>query len=213
MSEVDELEKSFYDDDSVFRSRRYPNMSGGAPDASADKPEDHDVEPTSQVVIRKKEENAREAIHGKHEPRASLPILINILNTNIELLKTMKTIQELMEYQIPLGRTYAFTLNYPAGSTFTHIDFTDPGPQFTFGLPSGSFVNLPGKKLAKLKIFNDGPGTIRFSSNMPLTERLTEVQLNAGEFDDSLSFNYTLIQSLNIAILSGAPTVRVFAIL
>jgi hypothetical protein len=64
-----------------------------------------------------------------------------------------------------------------------------------------------------LKIFNDGPGQIRFSSNIPLTERITEFQLNAGEFDDSLSFPYTIISTLNIAVLSGAPVVIVFAVL
>lgn len=210
-----EEETLYYDDDNVYRSHRYPNMSGGQQQASATAEEEQDAEgePRSQVALKRKHEASIEHIHGDHAPKASLPVLVNILNTNIEMLKTMKTMVELMEYQIPLGRTYAFSIVFPSGSNFAHIDFEDPNPQSTFGLPSGTFVNLPGRKLAKLKIFNDGPGIIKFSSNMPYSERTTEVQLNAGEFDDSLSFNYTLIKTLNIAVVSGTPTVRVFCIL
>lgn len=210
-----EEETLFYDDDNVFRSHRWPDQHGGEPDASADKIDDtkEGMEPGTTVIKRKQHQQSIEKIHGPEGLRASLPIMMQILDTNIEMLKTLKVLQELMEYQIPLGRTYSFTINYPAGSTFTHIDFTDEKVQYTFGLPSGTTLNLPGRKAAKLKIFNDGPGVIKFSSNMPVTERLTEVQLNAGEFDDSLSFNYTIISTLNIAVSSGAPTVRVFCIL
>lgn len=210
-----EEEISFYDDDNMYRSHRYPDMHGGQQQASAtvEVEQDTEEEPRSKEALRRKHEASLQRLHGDHSPKASLPVLVNLLNTNIELLKTMKEMRDLMEYQIPLGRTYAFSINFGAGSNFVHIDFEDPNPQSTFGLPSGTFVNLPGRKLAKLKIFNDGPGIIKFSSNMPFSERTTEVQLNAGEFDDSLSFNYTLIKTLNIAVSSGAPTVRVFCIL
>lgn len=207
-----EQETSFYDDDDVYRSHRLPDMHGGEENASASPdPDVNEGEPRSQVALRKRHQLQTERVHGSAKP--SLSVLVSIHETQVELLKTMKTIKELMEYQIPLGRTYAFSIAFPTGSSFAHIDFTDQFQNSTFGLPSGTFLNLPGRKLAKLKIFNDGPGVIKFSSNMPYNERITEVQLNAGEFDDSLDFNYTLIETLNIAIMSGAPTVRVFCVL
>lgn len=209
-----EEESLYYDDDNVYRSHRYPDMHGGRQEASASPDPDIDEgHPRSEIARKNREQAKKEHLYGEHEPKASLPVLVNLLRTNVEMLKTFKEIKDLMEFQIPLARTYAFSINFSAGSNFTHIDFEDPNPQSTFGLPSGTFVNLPGRKLAKLKIFNDGPGIIKFSSNMPFSERTTEVQLNAGEFDDSLSFNYTLIKTLNIAVVSGSPTVRVFCIL
>jgi hypothetical protein len=73
------------------------------------------------------------------------------------------------------------------------------------------FIGYHQTKLCKLKIYNDGPGTIKFSSNLPRSDQQAEIQLNAGEFDDSLSFVYNIIWSLNISVLSGgAPVVRVF---
>jgi hypothetical protein len=207
----EELEISFYDDNE-YKSRRYPNLSGGQSDA-AGAPDERDEKKNidqarSEVAIHKKATQTREAIHGEHEPRASLPVLVNILNTNIEMLKTLKSVQDLMEYQIPLGQTHAILLAYKTGATFTHIDFADSTQ--TYGLPSGAVANEPNRKLQKLKIYNDGPGTIKISSNLPRSDTNAEIQLNAGEFDDSLSFIYNIIWSLNISVTGGAPTVRIF---
>jgi hypothetical protein len=207
----EEIEQSFYTDDE-YKSKRYPDMHGGQKDA-AGAPDERDEkknidEPRSEAALRKKERQTREALHGEHEPRASLPVLVNMLNTNIEILKTMKSIQDLMEYQIPLGQTHAILLAYKTGATFTHIDFADSTQ--TYGLPSGAVANEPNRKLQKLKIYNDGPGTIKISSNLPRSDTNAEIQLNAGEFDDSLSFIYNIIWSLNISVTSGAPVVRIF---
>ncbi len=208
----EELEQSFYDEDSVFRSKRAPTMHGGQADEAGAPDERQDKkaidEPRSEVALRQKAAQTRQALHGEHEPRASLPVLVNMLNTNIEILKTMKSIQDLMEYQIPLGQTHAILLSYKTGATFTHIDFADSTQ--TYGLPSGAVANEPNRKLQKLKIYNDGPGTIKISSNLPRSDTNAEIQLNAGEFDDSLSFIYNIIWSLNISVIAGAPTCRIF---
>lgn len=208
----EEIEQSFYDEDSVFRSKRYPDFHGGQSDAAGAPDERQDKkaveEPRSEVAIKHKDEETLKALHGEHPPRASLPVLVNMLNTEIELLKTMKDIRNLLEFQIPLGQTHSFLINFKTGAIFTHIDFADQTQ--TFGLPSGTVLNTQDRKACKLKIFNDGPGTIKFSSNLPRSDQSAEIQLNAGEFDDSLSFIYNIIWSLNIVVTAGAPTVRVF---
>ena len=103
----EEIEQSFYDDDE-YRSRRYPDMHGGQQDAAAAPDERDDKKGTdeahSQHALRKKHLQAVKDIHGDNHPQPTLPVLINMHNTDIEILRTLKDIRTYLEYQIPLGQ-------------------------------------------------------------------------------------------------------------
>lgn len=212
-----ELEPSIYTDDEygqkIFKSKRDPTMHGGLSNASATPDNRLDMqgvsEARSEVVIEKVSKQIMEHIHGKHGPSASLPVLVNLLNTEIEMLKTLKDVRLLLDAKIPIGQMRAFTLNYNIDSMngavtpgFTHIEFTDS--QFTFGVPVNQVINEPQRKLYKLKIMNDGPASIQFSANFPKADRSAEITLNSGEMDESLDFLYPVIWSLNIAIIPNS---------
>lgn len=218
-----ELEPSIYEDDPIvgrkFKSKRLPDMHGGLSNASAVPDNRLNMqgveEAHSEAVIEKVSKQIMEHIHGRHGPSPSLPVLVNLLNNQVEALKTLKDIRLLLEAKLPIGQMKAFQIVY-ATAGFTHIEFTDS--QFTFGVPSGQIINEPQRKLFRLKIMNDGPANIQFSTNIPKADRSADITLKSGEMDDSLDFNYPTIWSLNIATIpgSGIPgnasntTVRVF---
>lgn len=204
-----ELEQSIYTEDEYgdkkFKSKRFPDQHGGLSNASATPDNRLKMqgveEARSEVVIEKVSKQIMEHIHGKHGPSASLPVLVNLLNTQIEQLKTLKDIRLLLDAKIPIGQMKAFTINY-ATAGFTHIEFVDS--VFTTGVPAGQVINEPQRKLFKLKIVNDGPANILFSSNIPKSDRSAEILLKNGEMDDSLDFMYPTIWSLNIATVPGS---------
>lgn len=204
-----ELETSIYEEDSVgdkkFKSKRFPDQHGGLKNASATPDNRLDMqgvsEARSEVAIEKVSKQIMEHIHGKHGPSASLPVLVNLLNTEIEMLKTLKDVRLLLDAKIPIGQMRAFKLTYTTPG-FTHIEFVDS--VFTTGVPSGQVINEPQRKLFKLKIMNDGPADIQFSSNIPKSDRSAEITLHSGEMDDSLEFMYPTIWSLNIATVPGS---------
>lgn len=204
-----ELEPSIYETDPVvgkkFKSKRLPDMHGGLSTASATPDQRLEMQgvmkPKSEIILDKVYEQKREFIHGRHGPSASLPVLVNILNNQVETLKTLKEIKELLEFKIPIGQMRAFKLSYSTAG-FTHIEFTES--QFTVGVPSGQVINEPQRKLYKLRILNDGPADIQFSANIPRGDRSAEIILHSGETDDSLDFQYPIIWSLNIATIPGS---------
>lgn len=211
-----ELEPSIYQEDwdgeKKFKSKRYPDMHGALSNASATPDQRLEMQgvedPKSEVVMDKVSRQRTEFIHGRHGPSASLPVLVNLLNTQIETLKTLKEIQQLLEFKVPIGQTKAFSLSYdlkPATGSptpgFTHIEFVDS--QFTMGVPNNQLVNEPQRKLYRIKIINDGSLDIQFSLNVPRSDRSAEVTLHSGEYDE-VDFVYPIIWSLNIALIPGS---------
>lgn len=207
-----EIEESFYEEFPAphYKSKRFPDVHGGHPDASAEP--DHRQskkefdEPHSNAVYRRRQQQIMDTIHGGNEPKSHLPVLINMHNTNIEILKTLKNIEDFHESQIPIGQIKEFDFN-TSGAGFIHIDFADSTQTVK---PATLVLNEPNRKLTRLAIFNDGPGVIKFSTNLPRSDQNAEAKLNAGE---SFDLNYRekpIIWSLNMVATSGAPSVRGF---
>ena len=204
-----EIEKSFYEEDiegnKRFKSKRWSDLHGGLANASATPDQRLDMQsvqdPRSEVMLDKVKQQKYDYLHGDHGPKASLPVLVNMLNTQIETLKTMKAIQDLLEFQIPIGQVRGFSVTYTLPG-FTHIDFADSTQ--TYGLPSGVIINEPNRKLMRLRIFNDGDADIKFSSNIPRSDRSADILLKSGESDDSLHFLYNVIWSININVIPNS---------
>lgn len=206
----DEIETSFYDEypEPQFKSKRLPDIHGGHSDASAE-PDNRQSKKEfqqahSNVVYQRRQEQIMESIHGQNPPRAHLPVLINIHNVNISILETLKSIQDFNAAQIPIGQIKEFEFN-TSGMGFIHIDFADSTQTVK---PASLVINEPNRKLTRLAIFNDGPGTIKFSTNLPKSDQTAETRINAGESFDLDYHDKPIIWSANLVAISGTPSIR-----
>lgn len=212
---TEELEESIYEEYPIphFKSKRIPDVHGGQPDASAEP--DHRMskmevqQPFTEHVYRRRQENIMKSIHGESEPKAHLPVLINMHNTQIELLKTMKDVRELLAMQVPLGQTRGFNLNFASGAHMVHIDFQDPTQSYyTSGMAP---IGEPGRKLTSLQLISVSSGVVQFSTNLPKSDQTADVLLNptSASFPAfTASFEQPIIWSLNIVPVSGQPNIR-----
>lgn len=213
----EELEPSIYDDEPISMkkpSKRWPDMHGGSSKASAEpdnRPEFTETETGSTVTYKQREKQILESIHGDASPKSHLPVLINMHNTNIEMLKTLKSIDETLRYQVPLGQTRGFRVNFTTSNTrLVHIDFVDPTQTV---LQSGMTpINEPGHKLTSLQLINDNSGTaVQFSTNLPRGDLAADVVLPATTSTSppfTVIYQYPTIWSLSMVPVSGTPNIR-----
>lgn len=129
-----------------------------------------------------------------------------LLNMFSELLYVTKKLYKLQRAQVPQGKTYMYSFNLKTTDFNTHIDFVDPASTMV-RIPAGLNFNVPQTKLFSIHVYNDGPGTLSFQTNMMLNEFETTETLKPGE-DKDFSYNWPLIRTLNI-VATGTSSVNV----
>ena len=139
--------------------------------------------------------------------------IIGLLDENY---KAITRLNNLTELQRPKGLTYPMTITLEPGATsrLIHIDFEQGDRKNTRNVPDGSNLYYPFARLFSLKITNDGPAAIFFSTNTSSSQTEAQYKLNANEsWDDNQKF--PTYYSINVVLESGATsnaTVRIIGL-
>jgi hypothetical protein len=148
------------------------------------------------------------------EVKANIAI-IALLDENY---KAINRLNNLTELQRPKGLTYPMTITLTPTNQLVRIDFEHgDAHKYSSGsrnVPAGSGIYYPFAKLYSLKITNDGPAAIFFSTNASASQTEAQYKLNANEaWEDSR--NFPTYFSINVVIESGAlgnATVRIIGL-
>lgn len=140
--------------------QRYPPHASSVED-------DYDRGISTQVQSHRNYLKQQQEVFGD-----TLPTVLNnrwMANAFTELLDTSKKLYRLERAKVPLGRSYTIPLTVSGGSVVTHINFKEEGPEYQRWAP-GVSVEIPGRKLMSLQVFNDGAGVVAFETNLSVNE-------------------------------------------
>jgi len=127
-------------------------------------------------------------------------------NAFTELLNSTKRLYRLERAKVPLGRAFTIPLTISGGSAVTHINFKEESPDFQ-RWPVGMSMEVPGRKVMSLQVFNDGAGVVAFETNLSVAEMRATNKLTSGA-SSTVAFDYPVIESVNIVSTSGNCSVR-----
>jgi hypothetical protein len=127
-------------------------------------------------------------------------------NAFTELLNSTKRLYRLERAKVPLGRSFTIPLTISGGSAVTHINFKEESPDFQ-RWPLGMSMEVPGRKVMSLQVFNDGAGVVAFETNLSVAEMRATNKLTSGA-SSTVAFDYPVIESVNIVSTSGNCSVR-----
>jgi len=140
--------------------------------------------------------------------------IIGLLDENYKALNRLNMLTEL---QRPKGFTYPMTITLVPGGTsrLVHIDFEQGDRNnVTRNVPVGSNIYYPFARLYSLRITNDGPAVIFFSTNTSASQTEAQYKLNANEsWEDSR--NFPTYYSINVVLEAGSvsnATVRIIGL-
>jgi len=139
--------------------------------------------------------------------------IIALLDENY---KAINRLNMLTDLQRPKGFTYPMTITLVPGGTsrLVHIDFEEGDRRNTTNVPTGSNLYYPFARLYSLRITNDGPAGIFFSTNSSVSQTEAQYKLNANEsWEDSR--NFPTYFSVNVVLEPGAisnATVRIIGL-
>ncbi len=139
----------------------------------------------------------------------TLPTVLHdkwMANAFTELLDSTKKLYRLERARVPIGRSFTIPLTISGGSAVTHINFLEEGPEWQRWAP-GMFMEIPGRKVMSLTVFNDGAGVVAFETNISMNTMRATNKLTSG-VNQTISYDFPVIESVNIVSTSGNNSVR-----
>jgi hypothetical protein len=172
---------------------------------------------TKLVQEKEKDEKGKRRFGAEEEKEEQGQVKANVAIIALldENYKAINRLNMLTELQRPKGLTYPITITLEPGATsrLVHIDFEKGDRRNTTrNVPIGSNIYYPFAKLYSLKITNDGPATIYFSTNGNQSQTEAQSKLNANEsWEDSR--NFPTYFSINVVLGPGSVSNAVVRII
>lgn len=190
----------------LFQNDRYINQQ-----AQAQEPDELYSAPASTIQHRRLQHLGDIKLHGHDVPLrrkgAKKDPFEHLIDLTKDMVHSIHELQHDIRRQIPRGQVYSYTFNFVKGNQITHIDFINP--EYSKNIPSGSNIVVPQVPLFQIMVFNDGPGTIAYATNLDLSDTTTSVTLNPGESSPQFVFGFGVINTLNIISSNPPATVRI----
>ena len=179
--------------------QRYP------PGASAVE-SDHDRGVATQIETHRNYLKSQQETFGDTLPSIKDDPVQFLNNTLTELVHSTKKLYRLERAKVPLGRNYTIALTVSGGSAVTHINFLQEGPEYQRWAP-GMNIDVPGRKVMQLTVINDSAGVVGFETNLDINEMRARNTLTSGD-QETVSFDFPVIESVNVVTMSGNNNVR-----